>query len=159
MAAAAAASRSEAAATGGAAAVAAAAIAAGASRPAAADALGATTRDQAGAAAIGGGGSRPAAADAANRLAVTMTSGDDAARRNCTRAIRAALTGDWEQAHVIVQDLDDPLACWIHAILHKIEGDAWNSRYWYERSRGHQYQDHADARSELLAALAEADRE
>ncbi|MCM8612690.1 hypothetical protein [Accumulibacter sp.] len=88
-----------------------------------------------------------------------MMSGSSAAHGNCTRAIRMALAGDWQQAHAIVQDLDDPLACWIHAILHKIEGDAWNSRYWYGRSGGHQYQDHADARSELLAALAEADRE
>jgi hypothetical protein len=88
-----------------------------------------------------------------------MTSGGDATRRDCARAVRAALAGDWQQAHVIVQELDGPLACWIHAILHKIEGDAWNSRYWYERSAGRRYPDHADARSELLAALAEAERE
>lgn len=88
-----------------------------------------------------------------------MSSADDAVRGECARAVRAAVAGDWEQAHGIVQQLDEPLACWIHAILHKLEGDAWNSRYWYERSAGRRYHDHADARSELLAALAEADRE
>jgi hypothetical protein len=46
-----------------------------------------------------------------------------------TIAIEAALAGDWGRAHEIVQELNDPLACWIHAILHKMEGDAGNSRY------------------------------
>lgn len=68
-------------------------------------------------------------------------------------AVQAALDGDWDGAHRIVQDLSDPDACWIHAILHKIEGDAWNSRYWYARSGGRRYEDYADARAELAAAL------
>lgn len=68
-------------------------------------------------------------------------------------AVQAALDGDWDGAHRIVQDLSDPEACWIHAILHKIEGDAWNSRYWYGRSGGRRYEDYADARAELAAAL------
>ena len=49
-------------------------------------------------------------------------------------AITAALTGDWRRAHNIVKDYDDPFACWIHAVLHKIEGDADNSRYWYAQT-------------------------
>ncbi len=51
------------------------------------------------------------------------------------RAVDAALAGDWENAHQIVQKYEsDPLACWLHAALHKIEGDEGNSRYWYRRS-------------------------
>ncbi len=69
----------------------------------------------------------------------------------CLEAIDRALAGDWEGAHRIVQDFDDPIACWIHAILHKIEGDAGNSRYWYARSGGRRYEDMADARAELDA--------
>ena len=53
-----------------------------------------------------------------------------------TLAIEAALAADWTRAHEIVQELDDPLACWVHAILHKMEGDASNSRYWYSRAGG-----------------------
>jgi hypothetical protein len=49
-----------------------------------------------------------------------------------------------------VKDYDDPLACWIHAVLHKIEGDAGNSRYWYAQTT-HVYADFADARVELVA--------
>ena len=65
-------------------------------------------------------------------------------------AVAAALNGDWEQAHVIVQEYGDTTACWIHAVLHKIEGDAGNSRYWYARAH-RSYDDYADARLELQA--------
>lgn len=65
-------------------------------------------------------------------------------------ALDAALAADWEHAHRIVQQYDDPLACWIHAVLHKIEGDAGNSRYWYARTE-HRYEDFADPRAELEA--------
>jgi len=71
-------------------------------------------------------------------------------------AIEAALLQDWQGAHAIVQERDEPLACWIHAILHKIEGDAWNSRYWYARSGGRKYDDYDDPRLELAASLAAA---
>jgi len=51
------------------------------------------------------------------------------------QTIEAALSGDWHEAHRIVQtDEDDPTACWIHAVLHKIEGDAGNARYWYRKA-------------------------
>ncbi len=53
-------------------------------------------------------------------------------------AVSLALAGDWQAAHRIVQQHDDdPTACWIHAVLHRIEGDASNARYWYRRSRRH----------------------
>jgi len=63
-------------------------------------------------------------------------------------AVDAALAGEWDIAHRIVQEYDDPMACWIHAVLHKIEGDAWNSRYWYRRTQA-EYEDFADADLEL----------
>ncbi len=54
---------------------------------------------------------------------------------NRLRAIDLALRGQWEEAHRLVQQLEeDDLACWIHAVLHKIEGDSGNSRYWYRRA-------------------------
>ena len=42
--------------------------------------------------------------------------------------------GDWEQAHRIVQDMEDADAAWIHAYLHRREGDAANADYWYRRA-------------------------
>lgn len=64
-------------------------------------------------------------------------------------ALGAAQAGDWHRAHAIVQrDEADLVACRIHAVLHKIEGDAGNSRYWYARS-GYKYEDFADVGAEL----------
>ena len=49
-------------------------------------------------------------------------------------AVDRALAGDWERAHLIVQDYEgDQLADWIHAVVHRIEGDLGNARYWYDR--------------------------
>ena len=57
-------------------------------------------------------------------------------RKSLTRAVDLAIAGDWDGAHKIVQeDEEDATSCWIHAVLHKIEGDAGNSRYWYRPRR------------------------
>lgn len=42
--------------------------------------------------------------------------------------------GDWEKSHQIIQDIEDPNAAWIHAYLHRKEGDIWNADYWYRRA-------------------------
>jgi hypothetical protein len=49
-------------------------------------------------------------------------------------AVGSALSGDWKAAHDIVQqDEEDEYACWIHAVLHRQEGDLPNAQYWYAR--------------------------
>ncbi|HNV88699.1 MAG TPA: hypothetical protein PKL53_07015 [Methylotenera sp.] len=67
------------------------------------------------------------------------------------QACNLALAGDWDQSHKIAQDYSDSTANWIHAVLHKIEGDVWNSKYWYARTHGKKYEDFSDARDELIA--------
>ena len=42
--------------------------------------------------------------------------------------------GDWEQAHNIAQDLPTREGSWVHAYLHRVEGDEWNANYWYNRA-------------------------
>ncbi|MBW4616260.1 MAG: hypothetical protein KME21_23895 [Desmonostoc vinosum HA7617-LM4] len=42
--------------------------------------------------------------------------------------------GDWHQAHEIVQNANDADSAWVHAYLHRQEGDLNNARYWYRRS-------------------------
>jgi len=75
-------------------------------------------------------------------------------RQDLIRAVELALAGDWDGAHEIVQaDEADATSCWIHAVLHKIEGDAGNARYWYARA-GHAYEAYADAKAELAAIRA-----
>lgn len=54
--------------------------------------------------------------------------------RDQRRAIGRLAAGDWQAAHAIVQDLEDPLSCSIHALCHRIEGDLENARYWYGRA-------------------------
>jgi hypothetical protein len=44
------------------------------------------------------------------------------------------VAGDWQAAHVIVQDDPSPLASWAHAIVHLMEGDRANAAYWYRRA-------------------------
>ena len=39
--------------------------------------------------------------------------------------------GDWEAAHGIAQDLETPIGSWLHALMHLIEGDLGNARYWF----------------------------
>ena len=42
--------------------------------------------------------------------------------------------GDWEKAHTAAQDVDGPDGAWVHAYLHRKEGDAANAAYWYRRA-------------------------
>lgn len=42
-----------------------------------------------------------------------------------------AAKGDWDKAHIIVQDDQSREAAWVHAYLHRVEGDLPNARYWY----------------------------
>ena len=50
------------------------------------------------------------------------------------QAVEVALTGDWQAAHLIAQKYeDDDVASWIHAVVHRMEGDLANAGYWYRR--------------------------
>ena len=42
--------------------------------------------------------------------------------------------GDWDAAHRVAQDVDDKNGAWVHAYLHRKEGDAGNAAYWYRRA-------------------------
>jgi hypothetical protein len=42
--------------------------------------------------------------------------------------------GDWDAAHQVAQDVDTPDGAWVHAYLHRKEGDAANAAYWYRRA-------------------------
>jgi hypothetical protein len=42
--------------------------------------------------------------------------------------------GDWNHAHGMAQDLEDADGAWVHAYLHRVEGDLANAGYWYRRA-------------------------
>lgn len=66
------------------------------------------------------------------------------------RAAELLAAGDWEGAHVIVQDDPSPLAAWMHGIVHLLEGDVSNARYWY-RSAGRTFPGESAVRDEIEA--------
>ena len=41
---------------------------------------------------------------------------------------------DWNKSHQLIQDIDNKDAAWIHAYLHRKEGDITNADYWYRRA-------------------------
>ena len=43
--------------------------------------------------------------------------------------------GDWETAHQVAQDVEDESGAWVHAYLHRKEGDLSNAAYWYRRAQ------------------------
>lgn len=42
--------------------------------------------------------------------------------------------GNWQQAHDLIDQLTDQPSAWVHAYLHRKEGDTWNADYWYRRA-------------------------
>ena len=42
--------------------------------------------------------------------------------------------GDWGTAHAIAQDIHSRDGAWMHAYLHRKEGDIWNANYWYRQA-------------------------
>ena len=52
-----------------------------------------------------------------------------------TRAVDLLDAGDWQRAHEIVQNESSVLAAWLHGIVHTLEGDLDNARYWYRRAK------------------------
>jgi hypothetical protein len=50
------------------------------------------------------------------------------------RAIDLLEAGAWREAHEIVQRDESRLAAWLHGIVHTLEGDLGNARYWYRKA-------------------------
>jgi hypothetical protein len=62
------------------------------------------------------------------------------------RALWHAARGEWDRAHEIVQAHEgEPAHDWVHAHLHRVEGDLGNAGYWYRRAG------RAPARGDLVA--------
>jgi len=71
------------------------------------------------------------------------------------RAVELLESGDWQAAHTIVQeDEDSRLFCWAHGIVHILEGDRSNARYWY-RKAGRPFDQGTAAAAEIKALKSE----
>ena len=63
--------------------------------------------------------------------------GDDAPPKNLSKAMQAlwrVAMGEWDPAHKLAQDHDDATGAWVHAHVHRVEGDSSNAAYWYRRA-------------------------
>jgi hypothetical protein len=50
------------------------------------------------------------------------------------RALWHDAKGDWDEAHRVAQDVSGAAGAWVHAYLHRKEGDLSNARYWYQQA-------------------------
>jgi hypothetical protein len=72
-----------------------------------------------------------------------------------SRAVNLLATGDWQAAHEIVQrDEESSIACWAHGIVHIMEGDLPNARYWYAKA-GRALAPTPSAKDEIMALKKE----
>ncbi|WP_271572369.1 hypothetical protein [Bradyrhizobium sp. CCBAU 11386] len=70
-----------------------------------------------------------------------------------------AAKGDWDRAHKIVQDESSREAAWVHAYLHRVEGDLGNAGYWYRQAGQPTAKDSLEAEWQRIAtALLETGR-
>ncbi|MGX1323394.1 hypothetical protein AB7M17_006847 [Bradyrhizobium sp. USDA 377] len=60
--------------------------------------------------------------------------------------------GDWDRAHRIVQDESSRDAAWVHAYLHRVEGDLGNAGYWYRQAGQVAAKDSLEAEWQRIAA-------
>jgi hypothetical protein len=63
-----------------------------------------------------------------------------------------AARGDWNRAHVLVQDDPSRDAAWVHAYLHRVEGDLGNAGYWYRKAGRPAASDPLEIEWEAIAA-------
>jgi hypothetical protein len=75
--------------------------------------------------------------------------------KDLRQAVALLARGDWKAAHAIVQDDEESrLACWAHGIVHLMEGDPANARYWYRRA-GRVFRGDVSIEAEIAALSAE----
>jgi hypothetical protein len=63
-----------------------------------------------------------------------------------------AAKGNWDKAHKIAQDVETVDAAWVHAYLHRVEGDLGNAGYWYRQAGKPVAKDSLDAEWERIAS-------
>ena len=72
------------------------------------------------------------------------------------RAVTHLENGDWQAAHAIVQeDEESRLFCWAHGIVHIMEGDRSNARYWYRKAGRPPFSEAPSIAAEVQALKAE----
>lgn len=77
----------------------------------------------------------------------------DPALSTLLQALWHEARGDWDRAHKLTQKQDSPEAAWVHAYLHRKEGDLSNARYWYRRAGRNEPQASLEQEWRAIAAV------
>lgn len=64
----------------------------------------------------------------------TLTNSSPPSTSPLLRAMWHAARDEWDEAHRIAQDVNNRSGAWVHAYLHRQEGDLGNARYWYAQA-------------------------
>jgi hypothetical protein len=62
---------------------------------------------------------------------------DRGPRVDCVRSVLLLQAGEFERSHSIVQAMSGSDPAYIHGMIHRVEGDFWNAKYWFRRSKKH----------------------
>jgi len=75
--------------------------------------------------------------------------------RGALKALWLARAGRWDEAHDLCQQVDAPEGAWVHAYLHRVDGDLGNAAYWYGIAGKTQPQDQQGLEEEWRAMVKE----
>jgi hypothetical protein len=69
-----------------------------------------------------------------DQFSATTSSSTPPAVAPLLRALWHDARGEWDAAHQVAQEIEDKDGAWVHAYLHRKEGDLGNAAYWYRRA-------------------------
>lgn len=78
------------------------------------------------------------------------------ATRDCLLAGLWLLEGDLDKAHTLCQSVDTAFGAAWHAIVHRQEGDFWNSKYWWRQAHGAKFDRFSTALLQIIQAAPPA---
>ena len=71
------------------------------------------------------------------RVSDLALANDRGPRVDCVRSLLLLQAGEFERSHSIVQAMSGSDPAYIHGMIHRAEGDFWNAKYWFRRSKKH----------------------
>ena len=71
------------------------------------------------------------------RVSDLTLANDRGPRVDCVRSLLLLQAGEFGRSHSIVQAMSGSDPAYIHGMIHRVEGDFWNAKYWFRRSKKH----------------------
>jgi hypothetical protein len=80
---------------------------------------------------------QPGLVEELNRVSDLVLANGCGPRVDCIRSLLLLQAGDFERSHSIVQAMSGSDPAYIHGMVHRVQGDFWNAKYWFRRSKKH----------------------